>query len=100
MNIQSAFSIGVEGFQRAQQQVTQSASNIAQQTIDSANANGNAGIVQDAQTSATLLPADRTQQSVVTELVNLTVAEHQAKASAKTISAADEMIGSIIDIKV
>lgn len=100
MNIQSAFNIGVEGFQRAQQQVTQSASNIAQQTVDSANASDNAGIVQDAQTNATLLPADRTQQSMVTELVNLTVAEHQAKASAKIISAADEMIGSIIDIKV
>ncbi|MCE0557357.1 hypothetical protein [Motilimonas sp. E26] len=100
MNIQSAFNIGVEGFQRAQQQVTESASNIARQAVDSANVSASPEVVQDGQTSATLLPADRTQQSVVTELVNLTVAEHQAKASAKTISAADEMIGSIIDIKV
>ncbi|MFO6424221.1 hypothetical protein [Motilimonas sp. KMU-193] len=109
MNIQSAFNLGVEGFQKAQQQVTNSAINIAQQavansspTTDTNNAapNNATPLVQDGQTATTLLPNDRTQESVITELVNLKVAEYQAKASAKVITAADEMMGSIIDIKV
>lgn len=105
MNIQSALNYGVEGFQRAQQQVTQSAANIARQAVESSSAVGTNAtnppeIVKNAQANTALLPADRTPQSVVTELVNMQAAEHQAKASAKVITAADEMIGSIIDIKV
>ncbi|MCE2573531.1 hypothetical protein [Motilimonas eburnea] len=104
MKIQSAFNIGVEGFQKAQQQVTNSANNIAQQAVANSSGvsetNNAAPLVQDGQTATTLLPNDRTQESVITELVNLKVAEHQAKASAKVITVADEMMGSIIDIKV
>ncbi len=103
MKIQSAFNLGVEGFQKAQQQVTSSASNIAQQAVVNSSSPSEinaAPVVQGGQTTATLLPTDRTQESVITELVNLKVAEHQAKASAKVITVADEMMGSIIDIKV
>ncbi|RJG51581.1 flagellar biosynthesis protein FlgE [Motilimonas pumila] len=91
MRVDSAFSAGVQGFQQAQQLASNSANNIARQTSNVSDGAQELG--------ATAAPY-RSEESLNTQLVNLNVAEQQAKSSAKVISAADEMLGSIIDIKV
>lgn len=80
MQIQSAFNAGVQGFQNATGKANQAASSIVKQT-------------------ATKSIAPDNSPSLTESIVDLKVAEHQAKASAKVIETADELIGSIVDIK-
>ena len=84
MDINNAFNQGVMGFQKASNQLSQSSEKIAQ--VSSSDGKQ--------------ISADRSAVSVTTELINMKVAEHQAVASAKVISTADEMIGSLIDTRV
>lgn len=92
MDVRSAFNSGVAGFQDASAQVSNSSARIAQVSVTD---NGNQ------QTSANnSSPAVREPISLTTELVNLKVAEHQAKASAKVISTADEVMGTLINTSV
>ncbi|WP_042010218.1 flagellar hook protein FlgE [Aeromonas fluvialis] len=77
MRIDSAFSSGVQGFQRAEQIADKASNQIAR-----LNTPG----------------GDRVQ--VTDELVNLKVAELQAGASAKVVQTASEMMGTLIDIRV
>jgi flagellar hook-associated protein FlgK len=91
MEIQSAFNSGVNGFRNATELATESSTNIAKLSTNLATEN----VAQ---------PADEvnlsTQTSITEELVNLRVAEHQAMASAKVITTADEVVGSLIDTRV
>lgn len=84
MDIHSAFSSGVSGFHSASRQISESSERIANQplSLDSAS-----NVQQDG-------------ESVTAELINMKVAEVQAKASAKVITTADEMIGTLIDVTV
>lgn len=83
MNINSAFSSGVLGLQKATSQLDASASQIAQQTLPSSD-----------QTAVS-------QQDVLPEaLIQLKMAEIQGKASAEVITRSDQMIGSLLDMHV
>lgn len=94
MNIQSAFNSGVTGFNDATQQAAESGSKIAQYTTSQPeNIGQNTSKVEVA--TRVVEPVAITQ-----ELVNLKVAEHQALASAKVITTADEVLGSLIDTRV
>ena len=84
MEINNAFNQGVMGFQKASHQLSQASESIAQLTTNEGKQ----------------ISADRSPVSVTTELINMKIAEHQAIASAKVISTADEMIGSLIDTRV
>lgn len=84
MEINSAFNSGVAGFQTASNQITQASEKIAQVAVEGSEQN----------------TPERAPISVTTELINMKVAEHQALASAKVISTADDMIGSLIDTRV
>lgn len=86
MEINSAFSSGVSGFNRASQQISESSERIANQGLpmDSGNA----------------VLSDQPTESITTEIINMKLAEIQAKASAKVISTADDMVGSLIDVTV
>ncbi len=94
MDVRSAFHSGLEGFKNATTQVSESAHKIA-------NATTPVEVVDKPETEeAQRLAAPRSEVSITTELVNMKVAELQAKASAKVITTADEVMGSIIDVRV
>lgn len=84
MEINSAFSSGVVGFQNASQQITESSERIANQTIRPE---------ETEQSSRSTVP-------ITTEVINMKLAEVQAKASAKVITTADDMLGSLINVSV
>lgn len=82
MQIKSALNIGVQGFQEAQSRVNQAAQNIASQSVK-----------------------DSTEESLDTRdltssLVDLKVAENDAKANAKVIQTASDVLGTLLDIEV
>lgn len=83
MNINSAFSSGVLGLQKATSQLDASASQIAQQTLSSSD--------EAAVPQSDVLPD---------ALIQLKMAEIQGKASAEVITRSDQMIGSLLDMHV
>ncbi|MFC4653622.1 MULTISPECIES: flagellar basal body rod C-terminal domain-containing protein [Rheinheimera] len=89
MEISSAFSSGLQGYQRASDRVTEATININQQTAASRNQ-------QQLETPAEPVSSVSVEQS----LVDLNVAQDQAEANLKSVQTADEVLGSIIDIRV
>jgi len=78
--IGSVLQTGINGIQRGVRSANEAASDIAKIGIEPDNDNATTDIADAA--------------------VNLKQSEIQVKASAKVVKAADEMIGSILDIKV
>lgn len=76
MQINSALNAGYTGLQRATQQVDESSSKLAQ------------------------LATEPKAVNPTTELVNLMVAEQSGQASVKVVKAADEMMGTLLDVRV
>lgn len=116
MEVQSAFNAGVAGFQQASRLATDSAQNIASETArtdenrvdetrqaegNTTNANPNAVDGNTTVTSNRALNALATPEptELTEELVNLRVAERQAQASARGIETADEVVGTLIDVR-
>ncbi|NRA60008.1 MAG: hypothetical protein HRU25_03695 [Psychrobium sp.] len=96
MEIQSAFNSGMAGFKAATERADQSAQNLASVYTQNPAAS-NAEV--DEQSSQTGTDSS-SSHPISQELVNLKVAEHQAMASAKVITTADEVLGSLIDTRV
>ena len=82
MQVDSALNIGLQGFQDAQARVTEAAQDIASQTVS------------DSTTDSI------DTQDLTSSIVDLKVAEHDAKANAKVIQTASDVLGTILDIKV
>lgn len=97
MEIQSAFNAGVQGFNKAQQDANEAATAIASETVYTAES-----LQQrtDANDSADRAPSPDDLPSLNQEVVNLKVAEFQAKASSEVIQSADETLGTILDVTV
>jgi len=98
MEIQSAFNAGLEGFQKATEKANEAAANIAVQTSISASdfqtdEDSNTGTL-----SSSLSSTDFT--SINQSIVDLKVAEFQAKASSEVIQTADENLGTLLDVRV
>lgn len=100
MDIQSAFSSGLQGFQRASAGVTEATVNINRETVNeqrvrnaerSADADSAAQAAQQAGSST----PDRIQS-----LVQLNTEALNAEANVRSIRTADEMLGTLIDVKV
>ncbi|GAA0817836.1 hypothetical protein GCM10009111_19670 [Colwellia asteriadis] len=99
MYIQSSFNSGIEGFQNARATADKAAADIAANTLASneqaetqnVNAEVNTDIVSQA-TKPESVP-DLNQS-----IVNLKVAEFQAKAATEVIKSADESLGTLIDV--
>jgi len=90
MEIQSAFNSGVQGLQRANEEANQAAANIV------------AGTTTPIQ-ETTLETSNVDKESIPDlnqSIVDLKVAEFQAKASAQVIQSADESLGTLIDVTV
>lgn len=102
MEIQSAFNAGVQGFNKATEDATQAAADIASNTavrsdVQSLSQSNNV----NAQNTNALASVNAVDSSSLTEsVVDLRVAEFQAKASANVVEAADENLGTLLDVRV
>lgn len=95
MEIQSAFNSGVQGLQTATEEANRAAENIVASTVANEESNLEAPSVSasaTARTSETEIP-DLNQS-----LVDLKVAEFQAKASIEVIKSADDSLGTLLDV--
>ena len=88
MNISSAFSSGLAGYQSASNQLSVASDRVA-----------NAGVT-DKQSVSQGVSSETQPVSITEEVINMKVAELQAKASVNVISTADEMVGTLIDTTV
>jgi len=106
VEIQSAFNAGVQGFQKATETVTQEATNIAESvaiedaTAIEASATTPETESADSNTDSTLASSSNDTPDLNQSLVNLKVAEYQAKASVEVIKTADENLGTLLDVSV
>jgi len=94
MEIQSAFNSGVQGLQQAAETANKAAANIVEETTaQETNA------VQEAD-AANETPTNNQQQvpDLNQSLVDLKVAEFQAKASTEVIKSADDSLGTLLDV--
>jgi len=76
----NALNIGVQGFQDAQARVSQAAQDIASQSVTDSTEDG------------------INTQDLTSSLVDLKVAEYDAKANAQVIQTASDVLGTILDI--
>ncbi len=76
-----ALDIGVQGFQDAQSRASNAAHNIASQSVKNSGSDS------------------IDQKDLITSLVDLKVAELDAKANVKVIQTASDLIGSLLDIR-
>lgn len=98
MEIQSAFSSGVQGFQKAQDDATEAATSIAT-NLEASEAEF--GIGEEKTVDSTEKNASTQQIPDINQAsVDLKVAEFQAKASADVIQTADETLGTLLDVRV
>ena len=96
MEIQSAFNAGVQGFQKATEDANKAAVAIASETTFRDEA-----VTQGRETTETRQATTSAEPTNLNEeIVNLKVAEQQAKASAKVIESADENLGTLLDVRV
>lgn len=94
-SIPSAIQSGLNGIQKAERGVAESAEQISR-----LNTEQDRVAQADNQAAQTDIRAQRPEPSLEAEAVNLVVNEHLAKASTKVIKTADDMIGTLIDTKV
>lgn len=92
VTLNSAFSAGQFGLQRASDGMTQAASNIAQQTAGRQQELG--GTLQSGS-----LPnsSQKAPASITSDLISLNVNSLNAQASAKVLDVANDTLGTIID---
>ena len=91
MEIQSAFNAGVQGFQKATEDANQAAADIARNT---------AGINEPLQTTNEPVAQSQSTPNLTQSIVDLKVAEYQAKGSAEVVKTADENLGTLLDVRV
>ncbi|PKG37933.1 hypothetical protein [Psychromonas sp. Urea-02u-13] len=95
MDVRSAFNSGFAGFQDASAQLSNASSRIAHAGT------AEKSMADDQQASGSpSLSAERAPISITTEVINMKIAELQAKASVKVISTANDMVGTLIDTSV
>ncbi|ATG59493.1 hypothetical protein ATS72_012345 [Pseudoalteromonas sp. 13-15] len=102
MSIGSVFNNGVEGFNRASQGIEKASAEINRASIEQQD---DAQLAQQRQLVAATpdeaVTAPVAQPARIDEsLVNLKVEEFNAKANAQTIQTADDVLGTLVDIKV
>jgi len=98
MEIQSAFNAGAEGFQRATERANEAAINIAGSTLANNVVENSSQGEQSLETQSAQVSAPTNVTDINNELVELKVAEYQAKASAEVVQTADEVLGTLIDV--
>ncbi|TMM45683.1 hypothetical protein [Colwellia ponticola] len=102
MEIPSAFNSGLQGLQNASATANKAAADIATNTTlntDVQKAPGNQGEVST-EISTELSSSAKPSQlpDLNQEIVNLKVAEYQAKSSTEVIKSADDALGTLLDV--
>ncbi|HSG50934.1 MAG TPA: excinuclease ATPase subunit [Rheinheimera sp.] len=101
MDIQSALYSGVQGFQRASAGVTEATVNINRQAEANRQNETEQAVAQTAATERQAsLQTSEQPPSLSSSLVQLGQEERNAQANAKSIQTADEVLGTVIDIRV
>ncbi|WP_423188089.1 hypothetical protein ACO1PK_07730 [Alishewanella sp. d11] len=100
MQIQSAFNAGMQGLQRASAGITEETININRQTQLNRQQEQDFAVQAETQASPTPPPAAAPVQDVTQSLVRLEQQQLQAQANVRSLRTADEMLGSIIDVRV
>lgn len=96
MEISSAFNSGVQGLQKARETANQAAEDIVAST---ALATEQENIARNAETNKMNNQANTNQIPDLNQsIVNLKVAEFQAKASTEVIKSADDALGTLLDV--
>ena len=91
MDVQSALNSGLQGFQKATESASQAASDIAHSTHFHP---------EETQPDESLSSDSKSSPNFNQAVVDLKVAEHQAKASANVIKTADETLGTLLDVSI
>lgn len=81
MQVNSALNTALQGFQEAQSRMNQAAQDIASQTV----------------TDSTVDSVD--SKDLTTSLVELKVAENDAKANVKALQTASDLLGTLLDVE-
>ena len=95
MNVNSAFNVGVQGLNSASQGVEKASLDISRATTESQQA--------ESQVLKSAPPEAATGQAparVDEAVVNLRVEQFNAQANTRTIQTADEVLGTLIDVRV
>ncbi|MEQ3638788.1 MAG: hypothetical protein ABNH03_03440 [Alteromonas sp.] len=92
VTLNSAFSAGQFGLQRASDGMTQAASNIAQQTAGRQQELG--GTLQSGSLANS---SQKAPANITSDLISLNVNSLNAQASAKVLDVANDTLGTIID---
>ncbi|HEY9042070.1 MAG TPA: excinuclease ATPase subunit [Rheinheimera sp.] len=101
MDIQSAFYSGLQGYSRASAGVTEATVNINRQTqLNRQNETEQAEAQTETAGSSQRLQAPEPPVSLTDSLVQLGQEERLAQANVKSIQTADEVLGTVIDIRV
>ncbi|OUR60733.1 hypothetical protein A9Q74_12250 [Colwellia sp. 39_35_sub15_T18] len=97
MEIQSAFNSGVQGFQTATEEANKAAANIVANTVNTDEINEETALeTPGASTSGA--SSEKDIPDLNQSIVDLKVAEFQAKASTQVIKSADESLGTLLDV--
>jgi len=102
MELQSAYASGLQGLQRASNGITEATVNINRETTNEQrlrNAQDNAAAEQATQQRQVPV-TESTNPSLEQSLVQLVTEQNNAEANVKSIKTADEVLGSVIDIRV
>lgn len=94
MEIQSVFSSGIQGFQKATDAASQAAANIVAET----SASHDESIINQTALSQTATNNEQKIPDLNQSIVDLKVAEFQAKSSVQVIKTADEVLGTLLDV--
>ena len=102
MEIQSAFNLGAQGLQKANEDVYKAAENIASSASLTAESYGVAQTSNAPVANVNELAQQKGDSPVklTQSLIDLRVAEFQAKASVEVMQSADENLGSLLDVTV
>jgi len=96
MEIQSAFSSGLQGFQKAKDDANQAAASIAENLSISPEDFGVGQEINDTTINQNTASGDLSDLNQ--SIVDLKVAEFQARASANVIKTADSVLGTLLDV--
>lgn len=100
MQIQSAFSSGLQGLQRASAGLATETQNINRQTEQSRQQVQELNVQNVLPAAESPAPTRDTPSDINTSIVRLEQQQLQGQASVRSLRTADEMLGSIIDVRV
>lgn len=98
MEIPSAFNAGLEGIKNAQSTATQAATDIVASTALARDPQPSEANTSEVNTEVSTASSPAELPDLNQSIVNLKVAEYQAKASSEVIKSADDSLGTLLDV--